>query len=174
MMLGTIDLKDDEAALLTRINFDAHDRDAIRQSCAASAELTPLLLARGAIPAERLAYFTDPDSFDGKRSRLEVFERNGTKGDEVLEHPNFLKHLRYFVHGSRLPLRVQNAMRDIVGDPEHFTSGDLEPVRVLARHLVRDQGLGATSADAFFQLMLDLGLSADQAHSVRKTVATVR
>ena len=173
-MLGTIDLKDDEAALLARINFDAHDHDAVRQSCAASAELTPFLLARCAVPAERLAYFTDPDCFDGKRSRLEVFERNGTKGDDVLEHPNFLKHLRYFVHGSGLPLSVQHAMRESVGDPEHFISGDLEPVRVVARQLVRQQGLGPTSADAFFQLMLDLGLSADQAHSVRKTVATVR
>jgi hypothetical protein len=142
-MLGTIDLNDDEAALLARINFDTRDHDAIRQSCAASAELAPLLLGRNAIPAERLAYFTDPECFDGERSRLDVFERNGTKGDEVFEHPNFLKHLRYFVHGSGLPLNVQQGMRDAVGDPKHFTSGDLEPLRVLARQLVRQRELGA-------------------------------
>lgn len=173
-MLGTIDLKSDEAVLLGRINFNTHDHDAIKRSCAASAELMPLLLDRNAIPAERLAYFTDPGCLDGKRSRLDVFDGNGTRGDEVFEHPNFLKHLRYFVHGSRLPVKVQQAMREQVDDPRHFTSGDLEPVRVLARQLVRQQRLGADTSDAFFQLMLDLGLSADQAHSVRKTVMTVK
>jgi hypothetical protein len=173
-MLGTIDLNADEAVLLGRINFDTREHDAIKQSCAASAELMPLLLDRDAIPAERLAYFTDPDCFDGKRSRLNVFEGNGTRGDEVFEHPNFLKHLRYFVHGSGLPLKVKQAMREVVGDPESFTSGDLEPVRVLARKLVRQEGLNITSADAFFQLTLDLGLSPDQAHSVQKAVKSTK
>lgn len=173
-MLGTIDLNADEAVLLARINFDSRDHDAIKQSCSASAELMPLLLDRNAIPAERLAYFTDPGCLDGKRSRLDVFEGNGTRGDEVFEHPNFLKHLRYFVHGSGLPLKVQQVMRDAVGDPIHFTSGDLEPLRVLARQLVRQYALGSAHSDAFFQLALDLGLSDDHAHSIRKTTSSVR
>lgn len=173
-MLGTIDLNADEAVLLGRINFDSRDHDAIKQSCSASAELMPLLLDRNAIPAERLAYFTDPGCFDGKRSRFDVFEGNGTRGDEVFEHPNFLKYLRYFVHGSRLPVKVQQAMHAKVDDPRHFTSGDLEPLRILARQLVRQHALGAASSDAFFQLALDLGLSGDHAHSIRKTTLSVR
>lgn len=39
---------------------------------------------------------------------------------------------------------------------------------------VKQQRLGADSSDAFFKLTLDLGLSADQAHSVRKAVTTVK
>lgn len=173
-MLGTIDLNADEAVLLERINFDTRDHDAIKQSCAASAKLMPILLDRSAIPAERLAYFTDPGCLDGKRSRLDIFEGNGTRGNEVFEHPNFLKYLRYFVHGSQLPLKVQQAMREAVGDSKNFTSGDLEPLRVLARRLVRQYALGSTSSDAFFQLAIDLGLSDDHAHSIRKAASSVR
>lgn len=174
-MLGTIPLTEEESALLKQIDFIHHHPDEVLQrSCTASAQLTPMLLEREAIPESRLRYFTDPAYHDGKRSRLEAFERNGTPAHEVGGHGNFLKHLRYFIHGSGLPSAVQKAMQEAVGDPTTFSSGDLESVRKRARQLVRQHELGSTSADAFFQLMIDLGLSADEAHSVRKTVATVR
>ena len=173
-MLGKIDLTAEESALLAQINFVGRAHDDLRRSCAAAGQLTPLLLDRNAIPAQRLLYFTDRDHHDGKRSRVEVFERNGTTGDDILVHGNFLRHLRYFVHGADLPPPLQQTMQEAVGDAEHFTSGDLEPIRTLARQLCRAHGLNSSHADAFFQLMIDLDLGADHAHSVRRAILSVR
>lgn len=173
MILGTIELTDAEAALLAEIEFYARTHDALVRSCRAAARLTPLL-DRGAIPEQRLRYFFDPDYHIGKRSRCQIFESNGTVGDEIFGHGNFLRHLRYFVHGSALTDYAKQTMSDAVGDPAHFTGGDLEPIRKLARATARRQGLNSSAADDFFQLMNDLGLNADHAHSVRHTILSLR
>jgi hypothetical protein len=173
-MLGTIDLSDEEAGLLALIDFRSRKHEDLRRSCAASAQIVPLLLDRGAIPPHRLRYFNDPEYNNGTHSRHQAFKRHGRSFQQVIEHPHFLKHLRYLIHGTDLTVSVQHAMADAVGEPAHFTSGDLEPLCVLARRLARQHSLGPTSSNAFFQLTLDLGLAADIAHQVRQAVARVR
>jgi hypothetical protein len=134
----------------------------------------PLLLKRGAIPNQRVRYFTDPELNKGGKSRRQIFEGNGTSGVEIFAHGNFLRYLRYFIHGSALPDRIKAQMAELIGDPSDFTSGDLEPVRKLARQLARSSGLGSASSDSFFQLMNDIGLSPSEADSIRWAVLSVR
>jgi hypothetical protein len=108
---GPVALTDDERALIARIDFDPdqmrlHGRfyDVIEESRAAAKEVTLSLIEREAIPKIRRAYFTDPALNVGlKRSRIEVFEGNGTRGEDIFEHPHFLLYLRYFVFGPDLP-----------------------------------------------------------------------
>lgn len=174
MTLGTIELAEHEVVLLKQIDFKQQSHESLRRSCEASAKLMPLLLQRKAIPAQRLRYFDDPEFNDGKKSRMQVFEGNGTSGVAIFGHGNFLSHLCYFIHGAALPERIKVEMTNLVGDPSHFTGGDLEPLRKLARQLARSSGLGASSAGKFFQLMIDTGLSPSDADSVRRAVLSVR
>lgn len=134
----------------------------------------PLLLRRKAIPERRVRYFDDPELNEGRKSRLQVFEGNGTVGADIFGHGNFLRHLRYFIHGVALPERIKTQMAELVGDPSYFTSGDLEPVRKLARQLARSSGLGSASSDSFFQLMNDVGVSPGCWDSGRRAVLSVR
>ena len=100
----TIELTPAEQELLEQLELDA---GALKGQAMATrngeraAQLTELLLARdGAIPPQRLAYFTEPEYCIGGRgsSHKERFERNLRQGS-MLEHPHFLAYLRYFIHG---------------------------------------------------------------------------
>ncbi|NYT68842.1 hypothetical protein [Pusillimonas noertemannii] len=173
-MLGTIELTAEEAALLRDINFSWRLHDELRLACERAGELTPMLLRREAIPANRLRYFDDPEYNGGKKSRMEVFIGNGTSGAEIFSHGNFLRHLRYFIHGADLPDQVKAEMAEAVGEPAHFYSGELEPITRMARRLARSTGRGSACADDFFQLMSDIGVGPHHAESIRKTVKTVR
>ncbi|RPI21285.1 MAG: hypothetical protein EHM61_25150 [Acidobacteria bacterium] len=91
---GTITLTKTEQQLLTRINFRPDSHEEYREVCRAASQLAKSLLKRAAIPEIRLAYFTKPEyNIGSRKSRLEVFESNGTEGDDVLGHPHFLKYL---------------------------------------------------------------------------------
>jgi hypothetical protein len=50
------------------------------------------LLSRDAIPESRQKYFDDPTYRRGvpRGSRKALFERNGTVGENIYRHPNFL------------------------------------------------------------------------------------
>lgn len=174
MTLNTIELTEQERALLDQIDFDWQSHESGKRSCEAAARLMPLLLKRGAIPDRRLRYFDDPELNRGKRSRMQIFEGNGTSGADIFAHGNFLRHLRYFIHGAALSESIKAQMAKLVGEPSNFTSEDLEPIRKLARQLARSSGLGSASAHDFFQLMNDIGLSPSCADSVRRAVLSVR
>ena len=180
MMFGTIELAEHEVVQLKQIDFNQLSHESLQRSCEASAKLMPLLLQRKATPAQRLRlrlrlrYFDDPEFNGGKKSRMQVFEGNGTSGVAIFGHGNFLPHLRYFIHGAALPEHIKVEMTTLVGDPSNFTGGDLEPICKLARQLARSLGVGASSAGKFFQLMYDIGLSPNDADSVRRAVLSVR
>lgn len=174
LTLNTIELTERERVLLDQIDFDWQSHESGQRSCKAAALLMPLLLKRDAIPERRLRYFDDPELNKGTRSRMQIFEGNGTSGTEIFAHGNFLRHLRYFIHGAALPDIVKAQMAKLVGDPSNFTGEDLEPVRKLARQLARSSGGGSASSGDFFQLMNDIGLSPSCADSVRRAVLSVR
>jgi hypothetical protein len=174
--IGTIEMTIEEKVLVDVIDFRTsfRDRDAVQLMLAASGKVTPMLLARGAIPERRQRCFTQPGWGAGRKSRLEIFEGNGTKGAAIFSHGNFLKYLRFFIHGANLPSALKLAMRAQVGDAGWFTSGDREPLRKLARQLARAHGLDGSSADEFMYLCADLGLDVDDADSVRRAVKDVK
>jgi hypothetical protein len=174
--IGTIEMTSEEKALVDVIDFRRNSlaSDTVLPILAAAGKVTPMLLSRGAIPERRQQCFTQPGWGAGRKSRLEVFEGNGTRGAEIFSHGNFLKFLRFFIHGADLPLAVKVAMRDQVDNPQWFTSGDREPLRKLARQLARTHGLDSNSADEFMYLCADLGLDVDDADSVRRAVKDVK
>jgi hypothetical protein len=180
MMLGPIVLTDEEQALWELIPFTTSwpaGRPLITQeSQEAAQDLTLSLLGRKAIPQARIRYFTDPELNVGSgRSRYEVFEKNGTRGDEIFSHPAFFKYLRYFVLGPDLPTDTITRFREAVAECGPVTSGDAEGLEGKARSEVRGSGLERkAAAEEFFKLALELDLEAWMARGIRDAVMRLR
>ena len=182
MMAGklTIELTPAEQELLDQLELDA---GALKGQAMATrngeraAQLTELLLARdGAIPPQRLAYFTEPEYCIGGRgsSHKERFERNLRQGS-MLEHPHFLAYLRYFIHGPDLPESVIAAFAARVEECGQVTSSDIVPLAKHAKQLTRSHSLNAHDAsEEFYKLALEHGLDSGYAEIIRKQVRTVR
>jgi hypothetical protein len=141
------------------------------------AQLTGMLLERKAIPEPRRRYFSDPEYHVGGRgySRRDLFLRNVQDRDAMIRHWDFLKYLRYFIHGADLPDKVMNAMKKAVEDCGMITSGDIAPLSSTARQLVRSANLERkAAAEEFYKLCLDLDLSPSNAASIRESVLQLR
>ena len=180
MLPKRVDLTPQEATLAAKIEFDPDwphvERDRVLEICRAAATLTKALVKRGAIPEHRLNYFTDPEFNIGtKMSRQEVFERNGTKGDEILEHPHFLKYLYYFIHGPNLPKPVIEGFCKIVDDDRGTSGMVMDQMHRYVRKEIRDRGLTRwEAAEEFYKLALDCGLYVDRAKGVRRAALAAR
>jgi len=176
-----IELTENEQHLVSQIDFHpsgSYNRDSWQPIADAMLELMRSLLERNAIPEARKKFFTDPSYNIGGHglSRLQVFEKNGTRGDDIFRHGNFVKYLRYFVFGPDLTAPVIQAFQEKVRDcGEPFTSGDVITVAEFARQLTRSHRLDSRqAADEFYKLALDCGLDADCARSIRESVQRVR
>jgi hypothetical protein len=134
-----IELTADEKALLARIDFnplssERHEAEYWNANGEAALGLMKSLIKRKAIPELRTKYFTDPDfNVGGKgRSRVQIFEKNGTRGEAIFRHPHFLKHLHYFLYGPDLPPQILEAFRQKVEDISFITSSDIIPLGAFA------------------------------------------
>ncbi|WP_096700020.1 hypothetical protein [Magnetospirillum sp. 15-1] len=180
MTTGPIELTEEESEIVRNIEFD--QEVVFRQSTGAengflSHKLMMRLIERKAIPEERVKYFTDGEYSHGTRgrSRMKVFERNGTSGEDIFRHGNFLKHLRYFIYGCDLKAAVVNAFSEKIRSCGNFTSGDIEPLRKYARELTRHYGLNPhDAAEEFYKLSIDCGIGPHYARSVYDAVKQVR
>src|SRR5690606_30402495 len=131
---------------------------------------------RGAVPAVRISYFTDAEFHVGGRgkSRQDIFENNGTSGDEVLRHPNFLKHLRYFLYGPDLPAEVILKFRSKAYDG-HLSGSDVLDLAPYARSSARQNPLHPNAAaDEFFKLAAECGAMPGFAENLRKAIRAIR
>ena len=177
---GVIELRADERALLSQTEFDVlaiRDHDAVIRNGETACALTKGLLARDAIPEARLNWFLDPEYNIGGRglSRRQIFERNGTCGDDICRHPHFLPYLWYFMNGARLPAPAIEALVDEVERCGQVTSGDVVPLGKFARQLARRHRLdGREAAEEFYKLALDCGLWTPYARSIRDAVQRLR
>jgi hypothetical protein len=174
-------LTDEEANLLSKIEFDANrlvgNVEKYRQNAKLVAALSTSLLKRNAIPQDRLRYFTDPDCNPGGRgkSHKDTFERNGTCGMDILRHPHFLNYLRYFLIGASLPDGAMEEFRRDVDAHGPITSGDLMPLADCAKRLTRAYQLEPhDAAEEFLKLALDCGLSPFFAEIIREKVKRIR
>jgi len=178
-MFGSIELTETERELWRQIKFEissfGENPDDIKASLEHAYKLSMSLIHRRAIPEVRWRYFVDPDLNIGyKLSRMEIFEKNGTTGDDILRHPHFLKYLRYFVLGPDLPIKTISSFSQAVNDCKPVTSGDVTTLCDLARREVRTQGLERKyAAEEFFKLALELELGLFSRH-VRDSVMTLR
>ena len=172
-----IDLDPAEQRLLAAIDFGLEsdrlpDPHAVYLSNQAPLlALLKSLTDRQAIPSTRIKYWTDPDYFLGrtKSSHRGIFERNGNRGDEIYTHPHFLKFLRYFLFGAKLPAEVIASFEEKVGNPEWVTSSDIVPISHHARALMRKYGLPHDAPEEFFKLALDMGLSLYTASAIQRS-----
>jgi hypothetical protein len=94
--MNCIELTVEEKALLGRIDFapaspEKHDPEHWNAVGEAALVLMKSLIARKAIPDVRSKYSTDPDFNVGGRgrSRAEIFQKNGTRGEAIFRHPPF-------------------------------------------------------------------------------------
>jgi hypothetical protein len=181
MSIAEIQLTAEERALVERIDFNPssgiHDADYWRSVGVAAQQLMEALLKRKAIPEVRTKFFTDPRYNTGGRgkSRLQVFEKNGTCGDAIFRHAHFLKYLHYFLYGPDHPADTVQAFEEKIADLGMITSSDIVPLGAFARQLTRSRALDpGKTAEEFFKLALenDLGLSAAQ--SIRDAVKRSR
>jgi hypothetical protein len=177
----TIELTTDEAALAAAIKFDPHDTLGNPKAFYANGDLVVQLvgsmLARKAIPTQRLRYFSDAEfNIGGRgRSRQEQFMRNVRDHEAMLRHGHFLKYLHYFIYGPRLDASVIRSFSQAVAECGSITSGDIGPLAATARQLVRTHRLNAKeAAEEFFKLCLDLGMEVYDAASIRTAVLQVR
>jgi hypothetical protein len=147
---SAVELTAQEAELLKQVSFELDFRrsDAdLGKSCEAAYQLATLVLARRAIPAVRIEYFTDPERNTGRsrKSHEQVFESNGTSEDDILRHPHFLPHLRYFLFGPDLPEPVMSAFCPKVSALSPVTSSEVESLWSLARSLTRSTDLNRST-----------------------------
>jgi hypothetical protein len=166
-----------ERVLLAKISFDLsghHDAETVRAWCDSAKSLAQSLLKRKAVPEIRLRYFTDPDLNVGghNKSRKEVFEGNGTRGDDILQHPHFLAYLKYFIFGPDLPQTTIDQFRQIVIEDRGTSGMLLKQMTQFARAETRR--LGENRPDEFFKLALECGLDVGLARIIRDAVRGTR
>lgn len=172
-----IELTERELELLGKISFDSMNLNEIRASIMPMVALSGMLLKRQAIPNVRLLYFTDPErNPSGRgRSREQIFESNGTIGDEILAHPNFLPYLRYFVHGPNLSSDTIRTFKEVTAYSGHLTGSDVLDLIPTAKAVVRSWQLEPHSAaEEFYKLALECGAMPSSANALRKSIRAMR
>ena len=170
-------LTDEEQSLFFSIKFNWKNHDQLRCSLEPMRLLAFSLLERSAIPEIRIAYFTDPNFNPGGRgkSREEIFESNGTSGEEILRHPNFLKYLEYFLCGPNLPSVAIDTFRTEALCSGYLTGGDINDLAPFARSCIRSNGLAPrVAAEEFFKLAVECGAGPSYADMLRKSLRAIK
>lgn len=172
-----IELTGRELELLGKISFDWLNQYELRASIMPMVALTEMLLKRQAIPNIRLLYFTDPErNPSGRgRSREQIFESNGTVGDEIIAHPSFLSHLKYFVYGPNLPADTIRTFKEATSCSGYLTGSDVLDLILTAKAVVRSWPLEPyIAAEEFFKLALECGAMPSSANELRKSIRAMR
>jgi hypothetical protein len=151
-----------------------NDYEENQKSLDALQTLTELLLSRKAIPENRLKYFIDRDFQHGrtKFSRKEVFESNGTKGKNILRHPNFIKYLEYFINGANVP---EDVYKVAVSDLESNSFQDEAIQKIyeylkLRVYIPKERYSRNNFADEVFKLAVDIGFEPSYCSLIRKKI----
>ena len=176
-MRSPIELTDHESKLLGSIDFELAAIDRSHEENLAildvAGELTESLLERRGVPDIRLRYFFDPELNVGGHgnSREQVFEQNGTDGNNIFRHPHFLKYLRYWVYGPRLPQGTIASFKELA--MHGFV--DVRDLDRLAREQTRRQRLDPRMHhEEFYKLALECGLDESKARRIRDAVKSVK
>lgn len=172
-----IGLTEEEQLLLAQITFNWANHDELRGSLEPMGALATSLLERRAVPSIRICYFNDAAFNPGGRgkSRQDVFEKNGTAGEEILYHPHFLKHLKYFIFGPDLPLSVIVRFKSEASCSGYLTGSDINDLTPYARSCVRKYGLAPhDAAEEFYKLSIECGAMPSFAETIRSSVRAVK
>jgi hypothetical protein len=178
-IIGRISLTPEETALLAAITLKQEELspDTSPGNGELACRLMKSLVNREAIPEPRKKYFDDPTYRRGrlKGSRKELFERNGTAGEDIYHHPNFLKHLRYFLMGADLPQSAIDEFSAKAFAYGQVSGSDALMLGKLARDLTRRHSLAPHEAhDEFYKLALDCGIYQGHAARIEQIVKETR
>ena len=171
----SIELTDGEAELYAKIpNSPSHD--GWRDVADAMESVVESLLERKAVPEVRLRLFADPDYAEtGKKSRQQVFESNGTSGNEIFRHPNFISYLQHFIHGPDLPKSAIDGLCQILNEDRGTSGMVMYQYRKFARDCIRKHGLNPSdAATEFFRLGVEIGMDIHAARTLRDAARSTR
>ncbi|MEL6110126.1 MAG: hypothetical protein AAFU85_29280 [Planctomycetota bacterium] len=165
----------DESQIYERIPDRPPDDDWQKVADAMEA-LMHALGTRKAIPEPRLKIFGDPAYAEsGKKSRMQVFESNGTSGNDIFRHPHFLPYLHYFVAGPRLPDDVMGGLCKILNEDMGTSGMVMGEYCRFARESVRRYQLDRTNAATeFFRLGVEIGMELHDARTLRRAAKSTR
>lgn len=172
-----IALNDQEQAWFAQIDFTRRHDDATVRSLQPMGELFQSLSARGAIPVERIRYYTAADRYPGgqARSRDAWAEANGTPASASHTEASFLPRLEYYVCGPDLPADIIAAFRQAALSDGRLSSWEIERLKPsamkVARALPRDIAL---SAEEFLKLAFECGAQPTAAASLWESLCKVR
>lgn len=170
-----VELTDEEANLNEQIP-SLPDRGVPWEPIAQAMEsLFKSLIERDAIPAVRLRVFDDPRLAEKRgKSPKQVFESNGTCGDDIFRHAHFIKYLRYFINGPDLPKAATEGFCKILNDDEGTSGMILDQLHRYVRSCVREYRLDRYSAGSeFYRLAVELGIDHDP-HGIRTAAMSTR
>lgn len=123
--------------------------------------LTTSLLKRNAVPEIRVKFFTDPayNLSDTRKSKRQIFEQNGTSGTEIFSHPDFLKYLKYFIHGADLPTTLKDQL-SLMKESSFYDDDFVEKAYPILRAYFKESGSNDRHSfvEETFKLFLDLGV----------------
>jgi hypothetical protein len=170
-----IKLTDEESELYSRIP-DSPTHDGWHEVADAMESLVESLLKRNAVPEVRLRLFADPDYAEtGMKSRQQVFQSNGTTGNEIFRHPHFIPYLRHFVYGPDLPKPAIDGLCQILKDDRGTSGMVMDQYRKFARDSIRKYGLNPSdAATEFFRLGVEIGMEIQAARTLRDAAKSTR
>jgi hypothetical protein len=170
-----VELTDDESKLNEQVPDSPDPSRNWAQTANAMESLFKSLTERKAIPEIRLRIFSDPKYAETQnKSPKQIFESNGTCGHAIYRHPNFIKHLRYFINGPDLPEAVINRFCKILNDNAGTSGEILDRRHRFVRSCVGEYGLDRHSAASnFFKLAIELGIDHD-AYGIRTAAMSTR
>lgn len=142
----------------------------------ALASLTNALLDRDAVPEIRVRLFADSSFAEvSGRSPREVFEANGTRGNDIFRHIDFVPYLLHFIHGPDLPRPVIEGLLTILNADVGTSGMVLKQYRGFARNAVRTYRLSpSVAATEFFRLGIEVGMSLEAARELREAARSTR
>lgn len=134
------------------------------------------LLGRNAIPEIRIRLFKEPGLAEkGSRSRLEVFEGNGTRGKAIFGHGNFPSYLKHFIDGPDLPAAAIHGLCRILNEDAGTSGMVMDQWRSHAKKCVREFHLERhKAATEFFRLGVEIGMEVDDARTLRDAALSAR
>ena len=171
----TVELTDDESTWYAQLPSSVDGNMVWTPIADAMESLFKSLIDRNAIPEVRLSIFGDPGLAEkGNKSPKQIFESNGTMGDDIYRHPHFIKHLRYFVGGPDLPVDAISGFCKVLNDDAGTSGMILDELCRFVRACVRDYRLDRRSAArGFYRLAVELNIDLDP-HVIRTTAMSTR
>ncbi len=166
-----LELSDEERQLLGSIDFS----DPGSKSCEAAGKLCLALLRRNAVPKVRQDWVSEARYNVGGRGKsvLEVFESNGTDGEDIFAHPHFLKYLKYWIFGPELPSSFVDGFCARINDDSGTSGMKRARLTSYARQATREHALRPQDVrEEIYKLSLECDLADDLSRAVRDSLGT--